>query len=275
VTAARVALATLLALAALAAPAAAEPVTETADAGTVHAEFTYDRTTDEYDVVQYTSLHVRITDNGAPVVDEAIPDDAFLQPGGFGDRKSISAADLDGDGTVEVVLDLYTGGAHCCFDSWIYHGAAKTVREWGDVGYRFKDFDGDGRPEFLSADPAFSAAFTSFAASRFPLQVLAWRTDRLQDITRSAPVRPRLRREAKNLHGDYSKLNRRFRRGHHDIGTRERIRATLAAYAADSCSLGSCRRGSKLIATARRHREVPKGFAREVRKVLRAGGYLG
>jgi hypothetical protein len=250
----------------LAAPAAAAVQTETADAGAVHAVLTYDQH-DGYPA--YTGLHLTITNGGATVVDEAIPDSDGYSPGGFGDHPSVHAADLDGDGTVEVVLDLYTGGAHCCFDSWLYEGAAKTVQHWGDPGYRFKDLDGDGRPEFLSADDAFAGAFTSYAGSRLPLLVLDWRAGRLVDVTRAAYVRPRLRREAASLRRAYLRARR-----HRGLGAREHVRASLAAYAADQCSLRHCATGLRLIRGARRRHVVTAGFGRDVRAVLRAGGYL-
>jgi hypothetical protein len=267
----RAGLATLLALLALASPARAEVRTETADAGTVHAEFSYDRGADD----RFTSLALRISDNGTPIVDEAIPDDDFLQPGGFVDKPSLHAEDFDGDGVPEVVLDLYTGGAHCCLESWIHHGTApKLVHKWGDVGYRFKDVDADGTSEFLSADDTFAGAFTSYASSRFPLQVWAWTGDHLTDITRQDVLRPRLVREAAGLRKAYRTAHGRIARGHGGLTQRERVRAALAAYAADQCSLLRCEQGMAVIDRARRRREVPKGFKRDVRKLLRAGGYL-
>jgi hypothetical protein len=269
----RAGLVVLLALLALApaVPAAhAEVKTETADAGTVHAEFSYDRSGD-----RFTSLELKISDNGTPTVDEKVPDDDFLQPGGFEDRPSLHAEDFDGDGVPEVVLDLYTGGAHCCLESWVYHGTSpKVVHKWGDVGYRFTDVDGDGRNEFLSADDRFAGAFTSYASSRFPLQVWAWSGGRFLDITRQDVLRPRLRHEAATLRKAYRKAHDRIAHGHSSLLQRERVRSSLAAYAADRCSLGTCAYGFAVIDRARRRHEVPKGFKRDVRKLLRAGGYL-
>jgi hypothetical protein len=268
----RAGLATLLALLVLASPARAEVKTETADAGTVHAEFSYDQGTDD----RFTALALRIFDSGAQIVNETIPDDDFLQPGGFVDKPSLHAEDFDHDGVPEVVLDLYTGGAHCCLESWIHHGTSpKVVHKWGDVGYRYKDVDGDGTSEFLSADDSFAGAFTSYASSRFPLQVWAWTTgSRLRDITRQDVLRSRLLREAAGLRKDYRTAHGRIARGHGGLTQRERVRSAIAAYAADWCSLLNCERGMALIDRARKRREVPKGFKADVRKLLRAGGYL-
>jgi hypothetical protein len=213
-------------------------------------------------------------------VDEHVPDDAYLTVGSEIGDQSLEAVDLDGDGTVEVILEVYTGGAHCCVEAWIYHGAKKTVAKFADAGYRLRDLDGDGRPEFLTADAAFAYAFSSYAASRFPLLVLDWQGDKLMDVTRSLPaVRPRLLREAKRFRSDYLKARKRIHRGrgHFDIGDVETVRSALAAYAADECTLGRCRRGLAVVHRAvRRHDVRPNGpgFERRLKRFLRSLGYL-
>src|ERR687891_1121536 len=50
--------------------------------------------------------------------------------------------DLDGDGESEVVVDVYTGGAHCCTHSLLYRWRPggeryeRTTAAWGNAGYR-------------------------------------------------------------------------------------------------------------------------------------------
>jgi hypothetical protein len=273
--------AALLGALVLAAPAAAQTRTETADAGTVHAEFTYT----EHEDAPPTGQRLVVTDGGAPVVDELVPDDDFLRPGGF-DGPSLSAQDLDGDGVVEVLLRMYTGGAHCCLQAWIYRAGVKTVHDFRDTGFELRDLDGDGRPEFASADARFAFAFTSFASSRFPLQVFRWEATRLVDVTRSAAVRPLVRKEADGLRADHRRFRRRLARHPRSVGAREGVVATLAAYAADQCSLGHCARGYALVRAARRRGDVRDVFAggrspakagarfeRDLRRLLRRLGY--
>lgn len=257
----RARIAALAAVALIAVPATASAATETATAGTVIASLTYRE--GEYSAVDQ---HLTITDAGVTVVDEAIPDDLALTPAGtFGrGRPSLRAEDFDGNGTVEVVLDEYTGGAHCCFDSWIYEGADKTVHHWADVWYRLKRIG--GARLFLSADPAFSGAFSSFAASMFPVQVWKWRGDALVDVTRSAPVRPRVVAQAKRFRARYDRYRRRLP----DFGAQEVVRSALAAFAADRRLLG---RGIGLLDRAAARGDVRRSFPKQVRRFLRRQGY--
>ena len=53
--------------------------------------------------------------------------------------------DLDGDGEPEVLVDLYTGGAHCCwatlFLRWDGHTYRSMQHLWGDPSYDLSDLD--------------------------------------------------------------------------------------------------------------------------------------
>ena len=88
----------------------------------------------------------------------------------------LQLVDLDADGEPEVLVDAFTNGAHCCalteilrFDGTTY---APFEASWGNLGYDLKDLNGDGRPELITADDAFSYAFSSFAGSFHPPLVL-------------------------------------------------------------------------------------------------------
>ncbi|HEX5853090.1 MAG TPA: hypothetical protein VFY36_08355, partial [Solirubrobacteraceae bacterium] len=108
--------------------------------------------------------------------------------------------DLNSDGEPEVLLDLYTAGAHCCYLSRFFFFDGQRYRSlqhnFGDAGYRVKDFDGDGTPELVSADARFGYQFSSFASSLFPLQVWRYDGEELRDVTRTFPaqIRSDLRR---------------------------------------------------------------------------------
>jgi hypothetical protein len=94
-----------------------------------------------------------------------------------GKRKSaLQVVDLNADGEPEVLVDAYTGGAHCCAITELaaFNGSGYVVQElyWGNTGYELKDLDGDGKPELVGYDDTFAGAFTSYAASFFPPRVV-------------------------------------------------------------------------------------------------------
>lgn len=108
-------------------------------------------------------------------------------------RPRLLVRDLDGDGEREVVLDVYTGGAHCCTISRIYRYSRGRYRltshDWGNVfpPYRIVDFGRDGRLELRSADDRFAYVFTSFAGSLFPVRIWRYDRGRMLDVTRRYP----------------------------------------------------------------------------------------
>lgn len=267
----RVALAaaTLLALLALTPVAAAAEKTETAELGSVRAELAYvthaKRTP--------TAITLRVFDGDAQIAEKRIPDDKYYAPAGlYTERKSVSVRDLDGDDVGEPVFELYTGGAHCCLLTDIYDGADLLERNWLDPGFAFKDLDGDGRTEFSSGDSRFVYRFGSYAASFAPLQAWRYQDGALVDVTREDGVEPALRRQARTARRSYRRARRDAKQ---DPVFQELIRSTLAANAADQCSLGDCGPGYALIRRAVDRGELshtPR-FPARVRRLLRKYGY--
>jgi hypothetical protein len=70
---------------------------------------------------------------------------------------AVRVRDLDG-GEPEVLLDMYSGGAHCCSVLLVlrYDAAVRTYRSkllsFGNYGYRLVDLDRDGLPELSAYD---------------------------------------------------------------------------------------------------------------------------
>jgi hypothetical protein len=161
------------------------------------------------------------------------------------DGKAIHIRHLDDKrGDPEVVVDLYWGGAHCCFYTVVfrYDPAARTyVRAshlWGDTSPRVRELGSDGRLEFVSGDDRFAYAFTSFADSAFPIQIWKFAAGRFVDATRSFPAQ--IRASAKRHLAEY-----RSRR-HSDRS----VRGILAAYLAERSLLGESRQGWTVVRQA-------------------------
>ncbi len=108
-------------------------------------------------------------------------------------KKVVHIVNLQPGGSPSVVLDLYTGGAHCCSVEQVYAFSAtsskvhKTERDFGDPGARLERLGAGGSFDFVSADDDFAYAFTDFAASGLPIQVLSFSNGSFHNVTRSFP----------------------------------------------------------------------------------------
>jgi subtilisin-like proprotein convertase family protein len=160
--------------------------------------------------------------------------------------------DLDVDRDPEVILDLWTGGAHCCTQSLIYHYEAarhryrRTFHDWGSAfpPYRIGDPNYDGRPELLSSDDRFAYVFTSFAGSVFPLRIWRFEAGKLRDVTRWFP----------NLvANDAGRIWRSYLSVRHQHGD---VRGALAAWLADQYLLGREEEGWARVDDAYRRGEL-------------------
>jgi hypothetical protein len=155
------------------AAAAAQPgpwktVTVQRSAGGVTAVMTVQRRKTKYDATDSRNLHLRVTVDGKSTFDKSLCTPLRC---GIETQQILSLHKLSG-GTPDVVLDYYTGGAHCCFWSLIVTPTGKSiVHDWGDSGYKIVAFH--GVPQLVSADDRFAYAFTSFAGSGLPVQVWA------------------------------------------------------------------------------------------------------
>ncbi len=98
-------------------------------------------------------------------------------------------------GLANVVLDFYSGGAHCCSIEQVFvptkqKGAyVKYEYNFGDPGERLVKIGPDDTYDFLSADDAFAYAFSDYAASGLPLKILSLSNGRFVDVTRKFPRR--------------------------------------------------------------------------------------
>jgi hypothetical protein len=225
----------------------------------------------------YRAARLRIVRNGRVLLEARLR--SLERPGARALR--LRVRDLDADGEPEVVLDLYTGGAHCCVEALVYRyhpeRRAYLGRRYGfgNAGYRMVDPDRDGRPELESADDRFAYAFTSYAASVLPLRIFRLERGQLVDVTRRFPAL--IRREADRLWHGYLRARR-------DRGND--LRGLLAAWAADMHLLGRGQEAWSRLEQAYRRGDLgprpslagwPQGraYLRALRALLRRAGYAG
>ena len=256
----------LLVAGASAAPARAASVgrehVQHARQGAVRAEYRY-----RFEKHQARG-RLRIWSHGRRIVDMR----ADQYASGVG--RVVSVRQLDGTGPPEVLLNVYSGGAHCCWDTLIFTGRHRVRQHWGHGLPKLRDADGNGKPEFHGLDTRFAYAFASFAQSRFPAQVTSYSGNALHDVTASYPT---------EVKADMARQYAEYRAA---VGARDRglVRGALAAYAADGFSLGqgdaamavvqaAADAGEAGTATSRDDPFWEPGYVAKLRTLLRELGY--
>jgi hypothetical protein len=93
----------------------------------------------------------------------------------------------------DVVLSLYSGGAHCCSIEQVYSPLTGSTNwrdveyDFGDPGVRLLPIGVDGSDDFVSANDAFAYEFTDYAASGMPVEILSFYDGAFHNVTRSFP----------------------------------------------------------------------------------------
>ena len=127
----------------------------------------------------YSQLHLTIARGGRSAFER--PVDAILcgkscwPAVGIAGNPVLRIADLERDGSPDVILNLYSGGAHCCSITQVYRydpgsrSYAIVQHDFADPGSLLRTLG--GAYVFFSADDRFAYAFTSFAYSGLPLAI--------------------------------------------------------------------------------------------------------
>jgi hypothetical protein len=252
----------------------ARDVTQTAKSGDVSATLTYHVAKDVY-----SQVRLRIARSGAVVADQRLREVgcgkgcAAWASGLFAVPGPVQVRDLDGDGEPEVIVDFYTGGAHCCvvtaFYRWDGGAYRRSTGYFGNYGYKIVDLDHDGTTELSAYDERFAYAFGSYADSLSPPVVWHWQAGKLVDVTKSFPALAQANAKLA------FKLFTRSKRRHDDIAAR----AVLAAWTADQCLLGRSTQAFARLEAARKAGDLGTATAgaryiTQLRAFLKRGGYL-
>ena len=224
-----------------------------AQAGPVRAELSYRERNFSYREVRLKIVRGGRAAHDRPVQHVGCGSCPGWRPLGEG-RVPVAVADLEGDREPEVIVDVFTGGAHCCVYSLILRYLPKEraykgkATYWGNYGYRLRDLDRDGVPEFDSADERFAYAFTAYVASVPPVRIWRYRAGRLADVTRRFPAE--IARDARHNWAAYLKVRR---------SSFPEVRGILAAYLADQYLLGKEREGWQRLELAFRRGDLGRG----------------
>jgi len=226
-----------------AAPAAAlgntTTTTETATSGTVSAAFSFQGSFPDY---RHQTL--QITRSGQVVYSQPVTarlcgeecDPASVVPR----HLAIHVVDLEHNGQPDVVLDLFSGGAHCCTIEQVFSfdrdtgSYLRTQRDFGDPGAQLVDLRHNRRFEFLTADDSFAYRFTDFADSGLPIEIFTFADRRFTNVTRRYPKL--IAKDAAAYLSDFK----------HDLVDGDGL---IAAWAADEDNLGHTALVASTLAT--------------------------
>jgi hypothetical protein len=248
--------------------------TKTAQSGAVKAELSYAKENTEFN--QFKNIRIKITREGKTLVDQPLPESEGNWPvvaletdwGKDNASKAFQVKDFDANKEPEILIDLFTGGAHCCSYSLIYRYNPTTQQysyirqEWGNGSYQLQDLNKDGVPEFQSRDDAFAYAFGSYAGSGYPLQIWQYRQGKMVDVTRQYP---------KLIYNDAYYWWQAFVERRSDLV--EYGKGPIAAYVANKYLLGQGQDGWKRAQQAYRGPDRQQFFA-ELQKFLQQTGYI-
>jgi len=104
----------------------------------------------------------------------------------------LTGSDLNADGYPDLVVETYSGGAHCCFGTQVFSlrpsGAALILKKpESNAGGTFEDLNADGISEFVTYDDSFAYQYCPYAAGVLVKAILAY--EPAQD--RYLPASPR------------------------------------------------------------------------------------
>ncbi len=185
-------------------------------------------------------------------------------------------APLDGAGSADLIVNLYSGGANCCTVLDLLRPSAalgglyvlSASHNFAYAGYRLEKIG--SRYVFLTADPSFSTVFTDFADSGLPVQILQLSGVKFVDVTSRYPRL--VQKDATRWMKAYRKAN-----GHNDVGL-------IAPWAADEARLGqwssahaylvSQARAGRLRSTLFPRSASGTRFIGQLESLLRREGYL-
>jgi hypothetical protein len=200
---------------------------------------------------RYADPFSEAADDVVPVVEVRTGD--MTLPGGvfraaFPDetgRPDIFIAEMDpANGHPEVVVEFYSGGAHCCESIYVLEEDPAAPGTWRKIALgtfdggarKPRDVDGDGLAEIVVTDECFLYAFGSYAESYAPPVILAVRNGQRRNLTRTPRMRPFLKSEERRVLRLMKSEDGRTAEGHVPNGI-------LAGYVALKILLGEGRQG--------------------------------
>ena len=104
----------------------------------------------------------------------------------------LTGSDLNADGYPDLVVETYSGGAHCCFGTQVFSLRPATAalilkKPESNAGGTFEDLNADGVSEFVTYDDSFAYQYCPYAAGVVVKVIMAYDPGQNQYI----PASPR------------------------------------------------------------------------------------
>lgn len=212
----------------------------------IDATLSFQQRKESFGAYSFRDMQLVVKNAGKTVYDHDL---CSLDRCGIASKHTLSLQNVWGGSLPEVLVDFYTGGAHCCFEALIVlvdgpHPGRAVFHDFGDPGYELtRDH---GSTLILSADDRFAYAFTAFAGSGLPVQI--WTINANGVLTNITRTRPDLiRKDAATWWRAYVS-----ERGKSDLSD---VRGVISAWCADEYLLGQKAACDMQLAAA-----LPKGW---------------
>ena len=91
---------------------------------------------------------------------------------------TLTDADINGDGYPDVIVNTYSGGAHCCFGTQVYSLGETPMlileKPESNANGEFQDLDGDDIYEFITTDDLFAYQYCPYVSSPSVKVIMAY-----------------------------------------------------------------------------------------------------
>jgi len=198
----------------------------------------------KYDSINYAT-QLRVKKNKKIIYKEIFPDRIT----------DIKEFDLDNDGKKEILINMFSGGAHCCTNLY----AGKIINNkfqftdsilWGNSFYEIEDLNKDKKFQVLGMNDMFAYAFTNYAQSQFNILIFGYANNKFVNVTKNFPKLieeeiSKMTEELKQFQGPEFKcpeLNEDT--FNTDAGA---VKAILAVIVADYSTLGEIQKGYDIV----------------------------
>lgn len=165
----------------------------------------------------------------------------------------IKEFDLDNDSNKEILVGMYSGGAHCCTS--LFAGKFENGKFvytdtiiWDNSFFRVEDLNQDGKLEIIGVNDVYAYVFTNYSQSRFPLLIYAYENEKFVKATSEFP---QMVKESLNVllneideYKDFKCEEAGTETFNSDAGA---VKAILAAVTEEYMSLGKIEEGYILI----------------------------